>query len=124
MLRIGAAISAVDRTVLYVSKIYDVHFPAACRYSSTPKVTLLDRSTLNTFVAVVLGLFLIPGPSVLLVLSRTVQGGRKTGILTGLGIANGDFVHTLFAAVGLSALLMASALAFNVVKYVGAMYLI
>lgn len=85
---------------------------------------MLDVSTLGTFVAVVLGLFLIPGPAVLLVLSRTVQGGRKTGILTGLGIATGDFVHTVFAAVGLSALLMTSALAFNVVKYVGAAYLI
>lgn len=85
---------------------------------------MFDLSTLSTFVAVVLGLFLIPGPAVLLVLSRTVQGGRKTGILTGLGIATGDFVHTLFASVGLSALLMTSALAFNVVKIVGALYLV
>ncbi|SFS14282.1 Threonine/homoserine/homoserine lactone efflux protein [Dyella sp. OK004] len=85
---------------------------------------MFDLSTLSTFVAVVLGLFLIPGPAVLLVLSRTAQGGRKIGILTGLGIATGDFVHTLFAAVGLSAVLMTSALAFNVVKLVGAAYLI
>ena len=85
---------------------------------------MFDLATLSTFVAVVLGLFLIPGPAVLLVLSRTVQGGRKTGILTGLGIATGDFVHTLFAAAGLSALLMTSALAFNAVKLVGAAYLI
>jgi len=85
---------------------------------------MFDLTTLTTFTAVVLGLFLIPGPAVLLVLSRTVQGGRKTGILTGLGVASGDFVHTLFAAVGLSALLMTSALAFNVVKLVGAAYLI
>jgi threonine/homoserine/homoserine lactone efflux protein len=85
---------------------------------------MFDLTTLTTFVAVVLGLFLIPGPAVLLVLSRTVQAGRKTGILTGLGIASGDFVHTLFAAVGLSALLMTSALAFNVVKLIGAAYLI
>ncbi|WP_213992746.1 LysE family translocator [Sodalis sp. dw_96] len=85
---------------------------------------MFDFSTLGTFVAVVMGLFLIPGPAVLLVLSRTVQGGRKTGIMTGLGIASGDFVHTLCAAAGLSALLMTSALAFNTVKYVGAAYLI
>ena len=83
-----------------------------------------ELSTLSTFVAVVLGLFLIPGPAVLLVLTRTVQGGRKTGIMTGLGIASGDFVHTMCAAVGLSALLMTSALAFNVVKIVGAAYLV
>ncbi|CAG4888822.1 LysE family translocator [Paraburkholderia saeva] len=85
---------------------------------------MFDLTTLSTFVAVVLGLFLIPGPAVLLVLTRTVQGGRKTGILTGLGIASGDFIHTLCASVGLSALLMTSALAFNVVKLVGAAYLV
>lgn len=85
---------------------------------------MFDLSTLSTFVAVVLGLFLIPGPAVLLVLSRTVQSGRKTGVMTGLGIAAGDFVHTIFAAVGLSAVLMTSALAFNAVKFIGAAYLI
>ena len=85
---------------------------------------MLDLSTLGTFIAVVLGLFLIPGPAVLLVLTRTLHGGRKAGILTGLGIATGDFVHTLGAAVGLSALLMTSALAFNAVKFVGAAYLV
>ena len=85
---------------------------------------MFDLSTLSTYVVVVLGLFLIPGPAVLLVLTRTTQGGRKIGILTGLGIALGDPVHTLFAAVGFSALLMASALAFNIVKFVGAGYLI
>jgi len=85
---------------------------------------MFDLSTLSTFVAVVLGLFLIPGPAVLLVLSRTAQAGRKTGVMTGLGIATGDFVHTVFAAVGLSAVLMTSALAFNAVKFIGAAYLI
>src|ERR1700744_5788695 len=85
---------------------------------------MLDLSTFGTFVAVVLGLFLIPGPAVLLVLTRTMHGGRKVGILTGLGIATGDFVHTLGAAVGLSALLMTSALAFNAVKFVGPAYLV
>jgi threonine/homoserine/homoserine lactone efflux protein len=85
---------------------------------------MIEFSLLCTFVAVVLGLFLIPGPAVLLVITRTVQGGRKTGVMTGLGIAAGDLIHTLGAAVGLSALLMTSALAFNVVKLIGAAYLI
>lgn len=83
-----------------------------------------DLATLGAFVAVVLGLFVIPGPAVLLVFSRAAQGGRGVGVATGLGIAVGDFLHTLFAAVGLSALLMTSALAFNLVKYLGAAYLI
>ena len=85
---------------------------------------MIDLTTLSTYLVVVLGLFLIPGPAVLLVLTRTAQGGRKTGIMTGLGIALGDSIHALLAAVGLSAILMTTALAFNIVKIVGAGYLI
>jgi threonine/homoserine/homoserine lactone efflux protein len=85
---------------------------------------MFELSALVTYVAVVIGLFLIPGPSVLLVLTRTVQGGRKVGIATGLGVATGDLIHTLCAALGLSAILMTSAAAFNAVKWVGAAYLI
>lgn len=85
---------------------------------------MFDLASIVTYVAVVIGLFLIPGPAVLLVITRTVQGGRKVGIATGLGIASGDLIHTLSAALGLSAILMTSALAFNVVKIAGACYLI
>jgi len=85
---------------------------------------VIDFATLATFTAVVLGLFLVPGPAVLLVLTRTAQGGRGVGIATGAGIAMGDLVHTLLAAVGLSALLMTSALAFGIVKLCGAGYLL
>lgn len=85
---------------------------------------MFDLSSIATFAAVVLGLFLIPGPAVLLVFSCTIQGGRKAGVMTGLGIATGDFVHTVFAAIGLSAVLMTSAHAFIVVKLIGAAYLI
>ena len=85
---------------------------------------MFDLSSIGAFAAVVLGLFLIPGPAVLLVFSCTIQGGRKAGVMTGLGIATGDFVHTVFAAIGLSAVLMTSAHAFIVVKLIGAAYLI
>ncbi len=85
---------------------------------------MFDLASIVTYVAVVIGLFLIPGPAVLLVITRTLQGGRKVGIATGLGIASGDLIHTLCAALGLSAILMTSALAFNVVKTAGACYLI
>ncbi|NRG45256.1 LysE family translocator [Bacillus sp. CRN 9] len=81
-------------------------------------------STLGAFVAIVIGLFIIPGPAVLLVATRTAQNGRKAGVMAGLGIATGDVIHTLFAAIGLSAILMTSASAFNIVKYAGAAYLI
>lgn len=85
---------------------------------------MFDLTSIVTYVAVIIGLFLIPGPAVLLVITRTLQGGRNVGIATGLGIAAGDLIHTLCAALGLSALLMTSALAFNIVKVAGACYLI
>lgn len=85
---------------------------------------MFTLSTLGTFVLIVIGLFLIPGPAVLLTATRTVQGGRRAGILAGLGIATGDFIHTMCAAIGLSAILMTSAMAFQVVKIAGAAYLL
>ena len=85
---------------------------------------MIDAGALMTYVAVVLGLFLIPGPAVLLVLARATAGGRRIGVATGLGIAAGDMVHTLMATFGLSAVLMTSAWAFGVVKYAGVAYLV
>ena len=81
-------------------------------------------TVLGTFMVVVLGLFLIPGPAVLFVISRTIQSGRTTGLMTGLGVATGDFIHTMGAAIGLSAILMTSALVFNLIKYAGVAYLL
>ncbi len=85
---------------------------------------MVETGTLLTYVLVVLGLFLIPGPAVLMTLARAASGGRRIGIATGLGIAAGDLVHTIMATVGLSAILMTSALAFTIVKYIGVAYLI
>lgn len=85
---------------------------------------MFTLTTLSSYVIIVIGIFLIPGPAVLLVGSRTLQGGRKAGIMAGLGIATGDLVHTLFAAIGFSAILMTSSLAFNFVKFAGAAYLL
>ncbi|MFV2048285.1 LysE family translocator [Metabacillus sp. YM-086] len=76
-----------------------------------------------TFILVVLMLFLIPGPAVFLTISQTIKGGRTNGIVTGIGIAVGDFIHTCASVLGLSAILMTSSLAFEVVKYIGAIYL-
>ena len=85
---------------------------------------MIDPVSYLTYMAVVLGLFLIPGPAVLLVLARSVSGGRRVGVATGLGVACGDLIHTVMATLGLSAILMTSALAFEIVKYAGVAYLV
>ena len=85
---------------------------------------MVDIGTLLAYSFVVLGLFLIPGPAVLLTLARSMGGGKRVGIATGLGIATGDFIHTIMATLGLSAVLSTSAAAFSMVKYAGALYLI
>jgi threonine/homoserine/homoserine lactone efflux protein len=81
-------------------------------------------STIALFLLAGLGLLLIPGPSVLYVVTRSAAQGRRAGLASVLGIESAIFVHTLAAALGLSAILLTSALAFSVVKYLGAAYLI
>jgi threonine/homoserine/homoserine lactone efflux protein len=76
------------------------------------------------FVTAALVLLAIPGPAVLYVTSRSIGHGRSAGLVSALGIGVGTLFHVAAAALGLSALLMSSALAFSVVKYVGAAYLI
>jgi threonine/homoserine/homoserine lactone efflux protein len=80
--------------------------------------------TLGLFLLAALGLLLFPGPSVLYVVTRSAAQGRRAGLASVLGIETATFTHTIAAALGLSALLLTSALAFDVVKYVGAAYLI
>ena len=71
-----------------------------------------------------LALLLMPGPAVLYIIARSMRQGRMAGFVSALGIGLAAVVHILFAAFGLSALLMRSAVAFGVVKYLGAVYLI
>ena len=70
-----------------------------------------------------LAILAIPGPSVIYIVTRSIAQGRTAGVVSVLGINCAVFVHTLFAAVGLTAILVASAAAFSVVKILGAMYL-
>jgi len=81
-------------------------------------------SSLLLFVSAAVVLLVIPGPAVLYVTSRSIGQGRSAGLVSALGIGVGTLVHAAAAAVGLSALLMSSAIAFGVVKYLGAAYLI
>ena len=69
-------------------------------------------------------LFVTPGPDMSLFLAKTLQGGREAGLASMLGAMAGCCVHTLLAALGLSALLAASAAAFTALKVVGALYLL
>jgi threonine/homoserine/homoserine lactone efflux protein len=68
-------------------------------------------------------LLLIPGPAVLYVVARSMDQGRAAGLASAAGIAVGTLVHVLAATLGLSALLISSALAYSAVKYAGACYL-
>jgi threonine/homoserine/homoserine lactone efflux protein len=76
------------------------------------------------FVAAGLLLNLTPGPDVLYIVSHALRGGARAGMVAALGIAAGCFVHIVAAAVGVSALMAASATAFTVLKWLGAVYLV
>ena len=76
------------------------------------------------FVAAGLLLNLTPGPDVLYIASHALRGGARAGMVAALGITAGCFVHIVAAAVGVSALMAASAMAFAVLKWVGAAYLV
>lgn len=69
-------------------------------------------------------LILTPGPNFIYILTRGITQGRHAALVSSVGLGCGVVIHTLFAAVGLSILLQSSALAFSIVKYVGALYLI
>ena len=83
-----------------------------------------DASTLALFVVAALALLAVPGPAVLYVVARSVDRGRVAGLVSVLGIHTGSLVHVAAAALGISSLVVSSAVAFSVVKYAGAAYLI
>ena len=85
---------------------------------------LPEWSVLLAYSVACFVLFVTPGPDMSLFLAKTLQGGRRAGLASMLGAMAGCCVHTLLAALGLSALLAASATAFTVLKIVGALYLL
>ena len=85
---------------------------------------LPELPALLTFMAASAALIAAPGPAVLYVVARSLDQGRKAGIVSVLGIGLGEQLQVLACAFGLGALLAASATAFTVVKYLGAAYLI
>jgi threonine/homoserine/homoserine lactone efflux protein len=85
---------------------------------------LFSTTQIGLFFAAAIVLALTPGPGIMYVMARTLSGGASDGLASTFGTAIGGMVHVALAAVGLSALLAASAKAFLVIKYVGALYLV
>jgi threonine/homoserine/homoserine lactone efflux protein len=83
-----------------------------------------DPAAYGLFLLAALALLAVPGPAVLYVVSQSIEGGRRAGLMSTVGIHLGTLVHVAAAAIGLSSLLVSSARAFEVVKYAGAAYLV
>jgi threonine/homoserine/homoserine lactone efflux protein len=83
-----------------------------------------DPPAIGLYVVAALVLLLVPGPSVLYVVTRSIEQGRRAGLASVVGIHVGTLVHIAAATLGLSALVLSSAVAFTAVKVAGAVYLI
>jgi threonine/homoserine/homoserine lactone efflux protein len=83
--------------------------------------------TLETYllyIGAIIVLVLVPGPDMIYLLTRSVAQGRRAGMVAALGINAGGYVHLLAAVTGLSAILLTSVLAFTIIKWIGAAYLV
>jgi len=83
--------------------------------------------TTSYWIPFLIAAFLInisPGPEMIYVLSRTINSGKKDGLFSALGTGTGSVIHVLMVAIGLSYILSRSLLAFNIIKILGAVYLI
>jgi threonine/homoserine/homoserine lactone efflux protein len=87
-------------------------------------VVIPDSTSLWLFCLAALALLAIPGPAVLYIVVQSAEQGRRAGLASVGGVHLGSLVHVAAATAGLSAVIVASALAFNVVKYAGAAYLV
>jgi threonine/homoserine/homoserine lactone efflux protein len=85
---------------------------------------MIELSQLYFFMGASLALLLVPGPAVLYITARSANQGRLAGLVSVLAIETANFLQAVAATLGLSAILLSSALAFDVVKYLGAAYLV
>ena len=85
---------------------------------------MFELSQLYFFLGATLALLLVPGPAVLYITARSANQGRLAGLVSVLAIETANFLQAVAATLGLSAILLSSALAFDVVKYLGAAYLV
>ena len=81
-------------------------------------------STVAVFAAAALALLVVPGPAVLYVVTQSIDQGRRAGLVSVAGLHVGTLVQVVAATLGLSSLIVSSAVAFSVVKYAGAAYLV
>lgn len=83
-----------------------------------------EPSTLLLFAARAAALVLIPGPNLVFIITRSIEAGRRAGLASMLGVETATLVHVTAAAIGLSALLASSAVAFEAVRWAGVAYLV
>ncbi|MHA6642529.1 LysE family translocator [Mesorhizobium sp. A623] len=88
------------------------------------EIVIPGTANIGLFTVAALVLLVVPGPAVLYIVARSVAQGRAAGFVSDVGIHSATLVHVAAAALGLSAVLASSAIAFAIVKYVGAAYLI
>lgn len=79
--------------------------------------------TLATFLAASVALYLTPGADMMFISASGAAGGRRVGAMAGLGVSTGSLSHTVFAVLGVAALIQTSALAYDLLRYAGAAYL-
>lgn len=84
----------------------------------------VGNASFGVFVAAALILLITPGPSVLFIVARSIEQGSRAGLVSVAGMLVGGVVHVTAAALGVSAILASSAVAFSIVKYIGAAYLL
>lgn len=85
---------------------------------------MFDLQSLTVFTLATLALLIVPGPAVVYIVARSIDQDRLAGLVSSLGIGLATLVHVFAAVIGLSTILMASAFAFSLVKYLGAAYLV
>ncbi len=84
----------------------------------------MTLETYLLYIGAIIVLVLVPGPDMIYLLTRSVAQGRRAGMVAALGINAGGYVHLLAAVTGLSAILLTSVLAFTIIKWIGAAYLV
>jgi len=85
---------------------------------------MIDTTSLTLFILASLALLIMPGPAVFYIVARSIEQGRIAGLVSTLGVTFASVIHVIFAALGLSALILQSAVMFTIIKYLGAVYLI